>query len=64
MIEFDRAVTAAGTSAGWTITVGGSPIGMTGNPVSVGNFLRITLSSSISYANRNSVLSFLQCCWW
>ena len=28
MLEFDRAVTAPGTSAGWTITVGGVPVAM------------------------------------
>jgi PKD repeat protein len=56
ILEFDRAVTAAGTSAGWTITVGGVTVPMTGNPTFAGNYLRIVLSSSISYANRNSVL--------
>ncbi len=56
IIEFDRAVTAAGTSAGWTITVGGANVVMVGNPVPSGNFLRISLPSSITYANRNSVL--------
>ena len=56
ILEFDRAVTSAGTSAGWTITVGGVPVPMVGNPTPAGNFLRIVLSSAISYANRNSVL--------
>ncbi|MCK9629845.1 MAG: hypothetical protein M0R37_14815, partial [Bacteroidales bacterium] len=56
VLEFDRTVIASGTSAGWTITVGGVPVAMTGSPVNAGNFLRITLSSSISYTNRNSVL--------
>ena len=56
IIEFDRAVISAGTATGWTITVGGTPVLMVGNPVAAGNFLRITLPSGISYANRNSVL--------
>ena len=56
ILEFDRAVTSAGTSAGWTITVGGVPVPMVGNPTPAGNFLRIILSSAISYANRNNVL--------
>jgi PKD repeat protein len=56
IIEFDRAVTSGGTSAGWTITVGGVPVAMVGNPAPSGNFLRIVLSTPISYANRNSVL--------
>src|SRR5450759_4244849 len=56
LLEFDRAVTVPGTSAGWTITVGGVGDPMVGNPVALGNFLRITLSVPISYANRNAVL--------
>jgi len=56
ILEFDRAVTAAGTAAGWTITVGGVGDPMVGIPVGVGNFLRIQLSVPISYANRNAVL--------
>jgi gliding motility-associated-like protein len=56
ILEFDRAVTAPGTSAGWTITVGGVPVAMAGNPVMAGNFLRIVLPASISFANRNSVI--------
>ncbi|MBE0677698.1 MAG: hypothetical protein IH592_02925, partial [Bacteroidales bacterium] len=56
ILEFDRAVTAPGTSAGWTITVGGVAVPLSGNPTAAGNFLRIVLSSGISYADRNSVL--------
>src|SRR5664279_4039766 len=55
ILEFDRAVTGAGTSAGWTITVGGVPDPMVGSPTFVGNFLRISLTTPITYANRNSV---------
>src|SRR5665811_1627534 len=45
ILEFDRAVTAGGTSAGWNITVGGSPVAMVGSPAPAGNFLRITLAA-------------------
>ena len=38
ILEFDRAVTSGGTSAGWTITVGGVPVPMVGNPTPAGNF--------------------------
>jgi hypothetical protein len=55
ILQFDRAVTAPGTAAGWTITVGGLPVVMAGPPAAALNFLSITLPSSISYANRNSV---------
>ena len=48
MLEFDRAVTAPGTAAGWTITVGGIGDPMVGIPAAVGNFLRIQLSTPIS----------------
>ncbi|HQH24765.1 MAG TPA: PKD domain-containing protein [Bacteroidales bacterium] len=56
IVEFDRAVVNAGTSNGWSITIGGSPVAMVGNPVSAGNNLRIALPYPISYANRNTVL--------
>ena len=56
MVEFDRAVTAPGTSAGWTITVGGVPVVMVGAPLMAGNFIRITLPASIGYNDRSSVL--------
>jgi hypothetical protein len=56
ILEFTANITTAGTSAGWTITVGGTPVAMVGSPVSAGTKLRISLPSSISYANRNSVL--------
>ena len=56
VLEFTASVTSAGTATGWTITVGGSPVPMVGSPTGAGNFLRITLSSSIAYANRNTVI--------
>ena len=59
ILEFDRAVTAPGTSAGWTITVGGVPVPMIGNPTSAGNFLRIVLSSGISICQQEQCTGFL-----
>jgi hypothetical protein len=55
ILEFSATVTAPGTSTGWTITVGGVPVPMVGNPSSIGSLLRISLSSPISYTDRNAV---------
>ncbi|MFZ5941413.1 MAG: PKD-like domain-containing protein [Bacteroidota bacterium] len=55
VVHFDDFITAAGTTAGWTVTVGGAPVALAGNPTRSGQDLTLTLVSEITYANRNTV---------
>lgn len=49
-------VTSEGTNAGWTVTVGGSGVPLSGSPSRNGSTVTITLSSEILFADRNSVI--------
>ena len=49
VIQFDQPITTLGTTAGWSVTVGGSPATIVSGPTGFGPYVSFTLQNSISY---------------